>query len=79
MPLFWVEQKFVMDAETSSQIRLALNIPLYGRIIGVLLSIVGLLLMSTKHLKRLFCATKPISKAHATKDAVINDEMKTLV
>lgn len=85
MPLFWVEQKFVMDAEKASQIRFALLAPCIGQIVGVSLLIVGCAILSIRHFRRLFSATKHpaniLSKPEANlKDAVIRDyEMNPLV
>lgn len=83
MPLFWVEQKFAMDAETASQIKFALDLPCYGRIAGVVLSIIGIVLMSITHAKRVFCSDKNASKLPSKVEAngsVIKDcEMNPLM
>lgn len=69
MPIFWVEQRFIMDAATASQIKFALDIPCYGQIAGFGLLAVGILFMIIPYLKKLFCASKtspnPSSKAEA--------------
>ena len=67
MPQFWVEQKFVMDSEKSGQIKLALDIPWIGQIVGIVMMLIGIILMSISHLRRLCCQTHihsmtPLSK-----------------
>lgn len=83
MPLFWVEQKFTMDAEHASQIKFALDIPCYGRIIGSLLLFIGIILMSITYVKKLFCAQRYSTKLPSKVDpngAVIKDyEMNLLM
>jgi hypothetical protein len=79
MPLFWVEQKFVMDTEKSSQIKFALDIPWIGQSVGIVLTLAGIILMSMTHLRRLCCqirvnTTTPHSKtADTEKGTVIKD------
>lgn len=58
MPIFWVEQRFIMDADTASQIKLALDIPCYGRIAGFVLLAIGVFFIFVPYLKRLFCTSK---------------------
>lgn len=41
MPAMWFEQKFVMDPEMARQIRVAVEIPLIGRIAGFVLLVIG--------------------------------------
>lgn len=86
MPIFWVEQKFVMDAEKAGQIRLALYAGTIGQIVGVSLLIVGFAIISIRHLRRVFSSAttdpaKVLSKLEASgKDAVIKDyELNPLV
>jgi hypothetical protein len=86
MPIFWVEQKFVMDAEKAGQIRLALYAPTIGQIVGVSLLIVGFAILSIRHLRRVFSSvtTDPahmISILEASgKDSVIKGyELSPLV
>jgi hypothetical protein len=57
MPLFWVEQKFVMDADKSSQIKIVLEIPEIGRILGVVLLFLGCILMLFRHMSKVFQRT----------------------
>lgn len=56
MPIFWLEQKFVMDTDKTSQVKLALNAPIFGQIVGVLLIFLGVLVMSISHFRKCFCA-----------------------
>jgi CD36 family len=86
MPIFWVEQKFVMDAEKAGQIRLALYAGTIGQIVGVSLLIVGFAIISIRHFRRVFSSAttdpaKVLSKLEASgKDAVIKDyELNPLV
>lgn len=58
MPIFWVEQRFIMNADTASQIKLALDIPCYGLIAGFVLLAIGVVLILVPYLKRLCCASK---------------------
>lgn len=58
MPIFWVEQRFIMDTENSSKIKFALDVPSYGRFAGFALLIVGMILIAVPYLKRLFCTSK---------------------
>jgi len=80
MPIFWVEQKFVMDAENSSQIKLALVIPFIGRTLGIVMFVIGLVLISVRYLKTILCGSKDttshLSKANG---AVIDYEINPLM
>lgn len=86
MPIFWVEQKFVMDAEKAGQLRLALFAPTIGQVVGVSLLIVGFVIISIRHLRRVFSSasadpTNVLSKLEMSgKEAVIKDfELNPLV
>lgn len=57
MPLFWVEQRFVLDADKGAELNLALKAPLIGQSIGVALLIVGVILMSHRYLRKVLCGT----------------------
>lgn len=57
MPLFWVEQRFVLDADKGAELSLALKAPLIGQSIGVALLIVGVILMSHRYLRKVLCST----------------------
>lgn len=66
MPQFWVEQKFILDTEKASQLKLALDIPWIGQIVGIAMTLVGIVMMSMTHLKRFCCRIRinstPLSK-----------------
>lgn len=87
MPQFWIEQKFILDDEKASQIKLALDIPWYGQVVGISLTLVGIVLMSMTHLRRLVCKisdtdskTLPVKSEAAEKGTVIKDyEMNPLM
>lgn len=84
MPIFWVEQTFVMDAEHASQIEFALKVPIIGKIAGIVLLISGIVLMSIKHLKPI-CgfnekSQQRLSKLHSNlNNGAVSKEMKPLV
>lgn len=80
MPQFWVEQKFIIDAEKASQIKLALNIPFIGQIIGIIMTIVGIVLMSMHRLKKLCQSHNNLKTEVVEKGAVIKHaEMNPLM
>lgn len=85
MPVFWVEQKFLMDAGKASQIRFALNLPSIGRITGIFLLVIGLFFISASQLRKILCpkekSSNLLSKIEANgKGAVIKDyEMNPLM
>jgi len=87
MPIFWIEQKFVMDADTAGKIRFALLAPWIGQVAGVSLLIVGVAIISIKHFRRCFCANSSqasnrniFSKIEKANAPVIKDyEMNPLV
>lgn len=82
MPIFWVEQKFIIDAEHASQIKFALKVPCIGKIAGIILLISGIILMSIKHLKPLCCFNEKspkLSKFPSNLNGAVNKEMKPLV
>ncbi|CRL01976.1 CLUMA_CG015303, isoform A [Clunio marinus] len=54
MPIFYVEQKFIMDDDKASQIKLALNIPFIGQIIGVIIFALGIFMISFHYFKSFF-------------------------
>lgn len=45
MPAFWFEQKFVMDEEMAKQIKIAVQIPWYGRVAGFAMMGMGIVLV----------------------------------
>lgn len=84
MPIFWLEQKFVLDAERAGQVKIALNAPKLGQIVGALLIFSGVLVMFISHFRKFFCAKKAknlLSKLEANGNAsVIKDfEINPLV
>lgn len=76
MPLFWVEQKFSMDADNANKIKLALSAPGIGQTTGLVLLIAGIVLMSLSQLRKILCprkkSTNLLSKIEAN-EAVIKD------
>lgn len=82
MPIFWVEQKFVMNAEQASQIKFALKVPGIGKIAGIILLISGIILLSIKQLKLLCCykeKSQELKKLHLNFNGAVSKEMKPLV
>lgn len=53
LPVFWVEQRFVLDAEKASELKMALMFPAIGRYVGIFLVISGIILMSISPMRRL--------------------------
>lgn len=45
IPAMWFEQKFVMDSDMARQIRIAVNIPLIGRMVGFAMLAIGAVLI----------------------------------
>ena len=84
MPVFWVETKFILDAEKAGQIRFALYAPIIGQIVGASLLIVGFAIILIRHIRRLFQANQQLSSLlpindELSKSAVKKDcEMKPL-
>lgn len=58
MPVFWAEQKFLLDSGKASQVRFAINLPFIGQSIGGFLFLLGVILMSVSQLKKIFCANE---------------------
>jgi hypothetical protein len=82
MPEFWVEQKFIMNIENASQIKFALDIPCIGQMVGIVMTLTGIILMSITHLKRLCCklGVKESKNDEIAKGTVIKDyEMNPLM
>lgn len=65
MPVFWVEQKFVLHADIARELRFALMLPSIGHYVGVILIIFGIIMMSFTRLRKLLCINKgKFEKAH---------------
>lgn len=84
MPLFWVEQKFSLDAEKSNELRFALNIPYIGQSIGIAMLILGSILMCIRHLRKSICSksaseTFQPNLAKSELGAVIDQEINPLM
>lgn len=84
MPIFWLEQKFLMDRDKTSQVKLALNAPLLGQIVGALLIFTGFLVMSINQFRRFFCANEKANNLPSKHEvnghsAVIRDESNPLM
>jgi CD36 family len=83
LPVFWVEQRFVMAEKESSQIRFALLAPVIGQVVGVSLLVLGFVIIFFHHFKRLFCTNHSnllLIVETTGKDSVIKDyEMNPLV
>lgn len=62
MPLFWVEQRFVLDSDKGGELSLALNAPLIGQSIGIALLVVGVILMSNRYIRKVLCTNKRSEK-----------------
>lgn len=85
MPIFWLEQKFILDADTAGQLKLALNAPFLGQIIGALMMLIGLVFLFISQFRKLFCAKEKaksfLSKleANGTSVVIIDSEINPLV
>lgn len=85
MPVFWVEQKFVLDSIKAGDLRFGLSVPCIGQFIGIFLLLTGIILMSVGQLKKIFCGSEKssslLSKLEANENkAVIKDhEMNPLM
>lgn len=61
MPIFWVEQKFVLDPIKAAELRFGLSVPCIGQSVGIFLLLVGIILMSVGQLKKKLCANEKSS------------------
>ena len=81
MPIFWLEQKFILDKDRASQVKLALNAPLIGQIVGGLLLFSGVLLLAFSQLRKFFCAKEKaknlLSKLEANGNASVIKDYET--
>jgi len=56
MLIFWVEQKFIMDKDKTSRLKLALDVPFFMRLVGALLLLSGVAMLFISQLRKLFCS-----------------------
>jgi hypothetical protein len=79
MPLFWMEQKFVLEADKARLVKLALKAPETGRIFGIVLLVLGIILL----LLRFVFKTVAISDKSKLSEEIVNvrkdDEINPLV
>lgn len=72
MPVLWFEQHVVMSESIANEIKLVLNLPLMGQIMGVVICIIGLITLLIVPLLRL-CSC---AKNHKVKDITCDVHMK---
>lgn len=77
MPVFWVEQKFTIDAEKSKMLKYALNVPWYAKLCGVVLIFLGAAMTILKHFKKRCCDHNNAScKNNEVRQDVIPEEVE---
>lgn len=68
IPVLWFEQRVTADQKMADQINLALTIPCAGRIMGIVLACVGLLIIIyspfSNFIKRQYCMRGDINENH---------------
>lgn len=80
MPIFWVDQRYDSDDETSNLIKLMLDIPCYGNIAGISLLAVGILFMVVPYLKRIFtCKPSSTTELKEEEAEILNHDKNPLM